>query len=196
MTGKPDLAPDPTAIGDVSSPPFVRLPEPSTLFADRAARLRQLAELSPLKPYLAFIAALADAQQGLVQAGLSPAHAPDPDVIGRAHEFGMPLIDRDKAASDDNLTYVFDRLFAEAARIEMPQDAATALVTVAKASQPERRAMVDAIFGGRLPPDAVAAHIYVWAGLQVQFSRLAAGLDPKVARPVADGLCPVCKPPL
>lgn len=191
MTGKPDLAPDPTAIGDVSSPPFVRLPEPSTLFADRAARLRQLAELSPLKPYLTFIAALTEAQ-ALIQADPTPAPAPDPDAIRRAHEFGMPLIDRDKAADDGSLNLVFDRLFAEAARIEMPQDAATALAHVAEASQQERRAMVEAIFAGRLPPDAVAEHIYLWSGLQVYFSGLASRLDPKVARPVADGLCPIC----
>ncbi|MDR6756931.1 FdhE protein [Mycoplana sp. BE70] len=191
MTGKPDLAPDPTAIGDVSSPPFVRLPEPSTLFADRAARLRQLAELSPLKPYLTFVAALTDTQ-ALVQADPVPTHAPDPAAIGRAHEFGMPLIDRDKGADDDSLGVVFDRLFAAAAGVEMPESAAAALAKVASVGRQERRAMVDTIFSGRLPEDAIAEHIYVWSGLQVYFSGLASRLDPKAARPVADGLCPIC----
>ncbi|HUH49142.1 MAG TPA: formate dehydrogenase accessory protein FdhE [Mycoplana sp.] len=191
MTGKPDLAPDPTAIGDVSSPPFVRLPEPSTLFSGRAARLRQLAELSPLKPYLFFVAAITEAQARL-QADLAPAHGPVPDTISRAQEFGMPLVDRDKAADDDGLDLVFDRLFAEATGVEMPENAAAALAKVANASRQERRAMVDAVFSGRLPDGAVAEHIYVWSGLQVYFSGLASRLDPKAARPVADGLCPIC----
>ncbi|MBD9375059.1 formate dehydrogenase accessory protein FdhE [Rhizobium sp. ARZ01] len=191
MTGKTELTPDPTVIGDVSSPPFVRLPEPSTLFTGRAARLRQLAELSPLKSFLVFVAALTDAQ-GLVELELPPAQAPDPDAINRAREFGMPLIDRHKAASDGGLERIFDRLFAEVAQIEMPQDAATALAKTANAGRPERLAMVDAIFTGALPPDAIAEHIYVWAGLQLHFSHLASVLDPKTARPVADGLCPIC----
>lgn len=191
MTGKPELTPDPTVIGDVSSPPFVRLPEPSTLFTGRAARLRQLAELSSLKPYLVFVAALTDAQD-LLQAELPSATAPDPDAISRAREFGMPLLDRDKAADDDSLGVVFDRLFAEAAKIEMPQDAATAIANAASASRPQRRAMIDAIFAASLPPAAIAEHIYVWAGLQLHLSRLASALDPKVARPVADGVCPIC----
>ena len=43
--------------------PRVRLPEPATLFADRARRLRQLAtDEHPLRDYLRFAALLCDAQ--------------------------------------------------------------------------------------------------------------------------------------
>lgn len=104
----------------------------------------------------------------------------------------MPLIDRARAADDDRLGPVFDRLFAEAAGVEMPENAAAALAKVANASRQQRRAMVDTVFAGRLPDDAIAEHIYVWSGLQVYFAGLASALDPKAARPVADGLCPIC----
>ncbi len=50
MAGKKDLAPDPTVIGEISAPPFVRLPDPGDLFAKRAARLRLMGSVSPSSP--------------------------------------------------------------------------------------------------------------------------------------------------
>lgn len=191
MAGKAELAPDPTAIGEVSSPPFVRLPDPASLFATRAARLRRLASVSPLEPYLRFVADLSEAQQQVATlSGPAPAIA-GPETA-RAAEFGMPLIDREKAAGDDSLAAVFDRLFAEAETIEKTQSAAAALSSVAGASRTEREEMANAIFSGLLPANAIAEHIYVWAALQVHFARLASALDSKSVKPVADGICPAC----
>lgn len=191
MAGKAGLVPDPTAIGEVSSPPFVRLPDPGSLFARRAARLRQLASVSPLEPYLRFVADLSEVQhQVATQIGAIPAASGQ--EIARASEFGMPLIDRAKAAGDENLAVIFDRLFAEAEVIDKPLGAAAALSGVAGASASRRRDMATAIFSGLLPPDEIAEHIYVWAALQVHFSQLASSLDPKAVRPVADGICPAC----
>ncbi|CAM5483211.1 FdhE protein [Aquamicrobium terrae] len=191
MAGKADLAPDPTAIGEVSSPPFVRLPDPDSLFARRAARLRTLASVSQLEPYLRFVADLSEVQQ-LVATQSGPTGASDGPETARAAGFGMPPIDRAKAADDDSLAATFDRLFAEAEMIEKPQGAASALASVAAAHRAGRRDMANAVFSGLLPPDAVAEHIYVWAALQVHFARLASGLDPKAVKPVADGICPAC----
>ncbi|MEP9371679.1 formate dehydrogenase accessory protein FdhE [Mesorhizobium sp. KR1-2] len=191
MAGKPELTPDPTAIGEVSSPPFVRLPDPGSLFARRAARLRTLASVSPLEPYLSFVADLSEAQQQ-VATQLGSAPTADGQEIARAREFGMPLIDREKSTSDEGLAIIFDRLFAEAEMIDKPPNAAAALSAVAHASALNRRDMVSAIFSGLLPPDAIAEHIYIWAALQVHFSRLASSLDPKTIKPVADGICPAC----
>lgn len=191
MAGNTVLTPDPTAIGNVSSPPFVRLPDLPALYTKRSIRLRQLAQPSPLKPYLDFIADLTDAQ-ATVQAGLEPASAPDDVAIRQAHEFAMPLIDRTQAAEDKTLQTIFDRLFVEAGKLGKPDNAARALEHVAKASVGERRGMANAVFSGVLPPDEIAEHVYIWAGLQLHFSRLAAALDPKSLKPVADGVCPTC----
>lgn len=191
MAGKPELTPDPTAIGEVSSPPFVRLPDPVLLFARRAARSRQLASVSPLEPYLRFVADLSEAQQQVATQLGSPPIA-DGQEMARAREFGMPLIDRTQSAADHSLADIFDRLFAEAEMIEKPQSAAAALSNLTRATQAERRGMANAIFSGLLPPDAIAEHIYLWAALQVHFSRLASSLVSKTVKPVADGICPAC----
>ncbi|KXO75786.1 formate dehydrogenase accessory protein FdhE [Brucella anthropi] len=189
MAGKKDLVPDPTVIGEISAPPFVQLPDPGMLFAERAGRLRLLGSVSPLKPYLEFIADLSEAQSDIA-AGLGPATVAQGDERGR--EFGMPAIDRADAISEPALNTVFDRLFERARNIAKPQDAADALERVASSDAGERRRMIEALFAGVLPPEAIAEHIYIWAGLQLHFTRLASALDPKLLKPVADGVCPTC----
>ena len=86
---------DPTAIGEVSAPPFARLPDPSLLFARRAQRLAALAEGHQLGPYLRFLAALSHAQHD-VQDGLPDPEVPGMDARERARTFGMPPLDRGK----------------------------------------------------------------------------------------------------
>ncbi|EXL05153.1 MULTISPECIES: formate dehydrogenase accessory protein FdhE [Brucella] len=189
MAGKKDLVPDPTVIGEISAPPFVQLPDPGALFARRAERLRFLGSVSPLKPYLEFIADLSEAQSEIA-AGLGPVAARHGDDRGR--DFGMPAIDRADAISEPALGTVFDRLFEHARTIAKPQDAADALERVANSDAGARRRMIEAVFAGILPPEAIAEHIYVWAGLQLHFTRLAAALDSKSLKPVADGVCPTC----
>ena len=189
MAGKKNLVPDPTVIGEISAPPFVQLPDPGALFARRAERLRLLASASPLKPYLEFIADLSEAQSE-IEAGLGPVAARQGDERGR--EFGMPSIDRADVLSDEALDTIFDRLFARADTIAKPQDAADALERVVQSSTDERRRMIEALFAGGLPPQAIAEHIYIWAGLQLHFTRLASTLDAKSVKPVADGVCPSC----
>lgn len=189
MAGKKDLVPDPTVIGEISVPHFVQLPDPGVLFAERAGRLRLLGSVSPLKPYLEFIADLSEAQSDIA-AGLGPVTVAQGDERGR--EFGMPAIDRADAISEPALNTVFDRLFERARNIAKPQDAADALERVANSDAGERRRMIEALFAGVLPPKAIAEHIYIWAGLQLHFTRLASALDPKSLKPVADGVCPTC----
>jgi FdhE protein len=58
-------------IGEVAAPPFVRLPVPQTMFAERAVRLRTLASSHALADALAFFAAIAEAQHA-VQSTLAP----------------------------------------------------------------------------------------------------------------------------
>ena len=67
MTRKTVISPDPTAIGEVSTPPFAVLPDPSRLFGVRAVRFRALAEANELAPYLWFLAGLADAQHAIIK---------------------------------------------------------------------------------------------------------------------------------
>ena len=62
--------------------PRIRLPQPTSLFADRAARLAQKAEGNPIGDYLRFLARLVRAQQQA--AGTVQTATPDPALIAQA----------------------------------------------------------------------------------------------------------------
>jgi FdhE protein len=183
--------PDPASLGVIPKPPFVRLPEPAALFADRAARFRRLAEGHGLGPYLLFLAGLSEAQAA-VQEGLPAPALPAPEQLERARRHAMPPLDRAGFTADAGAQALLDRLLASAAGIEMPAEAAAALARVTAAGPGERAAMLAAAVVDAVPPDAVAEHALVAAAAQVHFARLAAGLDPKGLKPVADGVCPAC----
>ena len=187
-TGAPE--PDPSAIGVITNPPFVRLPEPATLFVGRAARFRTLAEGHELAPYLRFLAGLADAQAGLVD-GPEP-ELPGSEVLDRAARHAMPPLDRNGAAV--TLDDLLDRLLVRARGIDMPPGARAALDRVA-ADDGERAAMVANALADAIPFEAIAEHALVAAALQVHFARLASRLDAGRLKPVGDGACPACGGP-
>ncbi|MCK0206603.1 formate dehydrogenase accessory protein FdhE [Starkeya koreensis] len=189
-----DIKPDPSMIGAVSAPPFAVMPDPATLFAARAKRLRIYAAVSPLKPYLDFVAGLVEAQHAIVPA-LPPVEAPDIEAMERASGFEMPPLDRARTTLDDTLETTLDALFDAASRIEMPEEAAQALTRVRRADGAERARMVRDVLAHDMPVETLAEHVYVAAALQVHFARLAAALDAKRLVPVGDGVCPACGGP-
>jgi FdhE protein len=191
MTQKTVVSPDPTAIGEVAAPPFSVLPDPSRLFAVRAARLHVLAETNPLAPYLRFLAGLAEAQHAILTK-LPELLRPDAEAIARARAFQMPPLDRGDVIGDPALTETFDRLFESLKWIKQPKPAADALARVAAKSGTEREAMVRSVLSEALPLETLAAHVYVAAALQVHFARLAGALEAGSLVPVGDGLCPAC----
>ena len=117
---------DPTAIGEVSTPPFARLPDPSLLFVRRAQRLAALAEGHQLGPYLRFLAALSHAQHD-VQDGLADPEVPDMDARERARTYGMPPLDRGKFMPEAAFETTLERLIEPASAIDKPEAAAEAL---------------------------------------------------------------------
>ncbi|MBB3773353.1 FdhE protein [Angulomicrobium tetraedrale] len=189
-----NLQPDPTAIGNLSTPPFAVLPDPATLFAARAARLRAYAAVSPMAAYLSFVAGLVDAQAAIVPS-LPPVNGPNAEAVERASGFGMPPLDRPGLKLDDTLEATLDALFDASARLAMPQEAEAALTRVRLADGTERAQMVRDVLAHDLPMETLAEHVYVASALQVHFARLAAGLDAKKLVPVGDGVCPACGGP-
>lgn len=184
---------DPTNIGEVSAPPFARLPDPTLLFAHRAQRLNALAEGHQLGPYLRFLAALAKAQYD-VQDGLADPEVPDTETRERAREFAMPPLDRGKFIHATALE-TLDRLVSAAASIDKPQAAAGALDRLTGAGPSDREDMMRNVLADTIAMEALAEHIYVAAALQVHFARLASRLDALTLVPVGDGACPVCGSP-
>jgi FdhE protein len=188
-TGAAGHAPIP--IGEIAAPPFVRLPDPGAMFATRSLRFRALAQTHQLGPYLMFLAALSECQHR-IQRDLPAPDLPAEDVRARAHAHAMPPLDRSRFTADAALDATFDRLFALAATIEMPDDARAALERARDADPAARDAMVSAVLADAIPVETLADHVYVAAALQVHFARLAARLDAAALVPVGIGVCPAC----
>ncbi|MCC6947611.1 MAG: formate dehydrogenase accessory protein FdhE [Bradyrhizobiaceae bacterium] len=183
--------PDPSVIGNIPKPPFVRLPDPVRLFAVRAERFRWLADGHPLAPYLNFLADLSAAQSA-IQEGLPEPEPVSDDVLARAREHKMPPLDRGSVAVDPAFAAAFERLIAAAEGMEMP-DAARAALARIKATEPAaREIMIGNVLAEAIPVEAIAEHVFVAAALQVHFARLAARLDAKALQDIGDGVCPAC----
>lgn len=183
--------PDPSVIGNIPTPPFARLPDPKRLFADRAARFRNLAEGHDLAAYLKFLAGLCETQSA-IQDGLPEPSPIDPEVLARAHDHKMPPIDRGKFAADPAFETTFDRLLGTAQTLEMPLPAKDALNRVVAADQSARETMIQNVLAEAIPVEAIAEHVFVAAALQVHFARLAATLNAKNLVSVGEGVCPSC----
>ncbi len=182
---------DPIPIGDIAAPPFVRLPDPLTVFAARSLRFRTLAEGHQLGPYLLFLAAISECQHR-IQKDLPE---PDPPADGtreRAREHAMPPLDRTRFTTDAALDTTLDRLLALAATIDMPDNARAAIERASDADATARDEMVRSVLADAIPVETLADHVYIAAALQVHFARLAARLDPAALVPIGDGVCPAC----
>jgi FdhE protein len=191
MSKAGELRPDPTMIGNVAEPPFVRLPDPTTLFSIRAERFKALSVVNELGPYLKFLGDLCDCQHR-VQARLREPDMPAADVLARARQHSMPPLDRSHFTADAACDATLERLFSLAAEFEMPERAGAALDRARGATAQGRQDMVQAVLADAIPVEAFADHVYIAAGLQVHFARQAARLDAKSLLPVDDGVCPTC----
>jgi len=182
---------DPILIGEIAAPPFARLPDPTSLFAERSLRFRALAEGHQLGPYLLFLAAISECQHR-IQNDLPEPDLPAEEVRARARQHGMPPLDRTRFTADAALDATLERLFALAAEIDMPGDARAALQRARSADAAARDAMVRSVLADAIPVETLADHVYVAAALQVHFARLAARLDAEALTPLGDGVCPAC----
>ncbi|MCB1540689.1 MAG: formate dehydrogenase accessory protein FdhE [Rhodoblastus sp.] len=185
----------PVDIGSRAEPPFAKLPEPATLFRQRAQRFAVLAQTHELAPYLHFMAGLAEAQHRTNEGGL-----PEPMALGeaereRAAAHGMPPVDRNRFVEDPALAATFDRLFTLAPQIDMPDRARAALANVVRMDGAERELLARAAFDNRLDPARIAEQGFVAAGMQIHAARLASMLDVKALAPVGQGACPACGGP-
>lgn len=185
---------DPVPIGEVAEPPFVKLPDPLTLFASRAERFRVLAEGHALGPFLRFLAALSDIQNRL-RDGLAEPDMPAEDVVKRAREFSMPPLDRGRFTADAAFDATLERLLTLSDSVDMPEQARAALARLKAADDAARSVMVHAVLADEIPIEQLADHLFVAAALQVHFARQASRLDGKRLVPVGDGACPGCGAP-
>jgi len=176
---------------DKTSFPRILLPQVASLFADRAARLRQLSQGNPIADYLQFAAKIVDAQHAAAsRVELQPL---DTDSIERAQQHSMPLLpaaDHIDPAWHEVLDAMLDTLTGSEG---LPEPLQPLITSLRELSLQER----DEIAQRLLQKEVAARHIgmapFIMAALQVVFARRAAALqvqDVPYTEPAT--ICPVC----
>jgi len=180
---------------DHSAIPRLRMPERATLFSTRAARLRQLADASPIGGYIRLMATLVDAQQQTL-AQISAA-MPSTESIDLAQQHSMPIAPATTADRDPLWRDVLQRLLdrVEAAGLVTPM-LARVIDDLRVKSAEELDALADAIVALRFNEVEPASAPFVMAALQVVWTDIASRIDQR-AVPYLDapGACPVCGVP-
>jgi len=173
----------------------VRLPERDSVFAARAARLRALAQDSPVADYLRLMAHLADAQQAALASCQAPGASARQIELAQAH--GMPPLQAAGWQRDPLWTELLRQI---SMRMEMtagvPAEAREVCRDLRRASQeqPEAvEAMADAVLAERDSEVDSAAAPFIAAALQVYWTDLSSRFDARQL-PVASpfGVCAVC----
>ena len=177
---------------DHTSFPRILLPQAGSLFAERAARLRQLANGNPIADYLQFVAQIMDAQHKA--AGSIDVAAPNAETIALSQQHSMPLlpaVDHIDPAWQTVLDKMLDSLEAGAQALPEPLQP---LLKELRALPAETR---DDIAKKLLQKEVAARHIgmapFIMAALQVVFTKRAASIalhDVPMTDPAS--ICPIC----
>ncbi|MBU6489366.1 MAG: formate dehydrogenase accessory protein FdhE [Burkholderiales bacterium] len=177
---------------DHTAIPRLRLPQREAVFADRAARLRRLAEGHAIAGYLRLMATLVQAQQNILAA--FAARMPSVEVVKHAQTHSMPIANVLGGERDEAWRGVLLRLVD---RIEAAGAATPPLARLFDAlramSDAQLDSAADAVIGLRLDEVDPAAAPFVMAALQVVWTDIACRLDMRdVPYLETPGLCPVC----
>src|SRR5262249_29264160 len=146
-----------------------------------------------LEPYLWFLAAVARAQHDVASAAdLPPSLLPPGDRIAQALEHGMPPVSRALFEPDAGTMAAISRLLDRLTDVAVPAETAAAIAGLCSAPAEERRRKAHETLLGTEPADNLAERALLAAGLQVQFTRLAAQFRADDLKLVADSACPIC----
>ena len=176
---------------DHTSFPRILLPQVSSLFAERAARLRQLANGNPIADYLQFVAQIMDAQHKAV--ATLEITVPDAELMARAQEHSMPLLPAVDTI-DPAWQTVLDNMLNTLQGSEGLPAPLQPLLKELRALAPEARADIAKKL---LQKEVAARHVgmapFIMAALQVTFTQRSASLSPRDV-PYTDpaSICPIC----
>jgi FdhE protein len=173
----------------------VRLPDLSTLFQTRAARLRELAPGHDLEGFLRLIAALVTAQHGALSK-LPPGSLPGAAEIAKARLVKRAPLDPAIWSRDESwraaLSCILETIDGEV----LPESARAARDALLAAKPAELEALADRFLGGDVAGPEAAQAVFVAAALQVVWTRMAALLDAAdLAGETESGDCPACGSP-
>ncbi|WP_241072954.1 formate dehydrogenase accessory protein FdhE [Achromobacter insuavis] len=180
---------------DHNTIPRIQLPARESVFATRAARLRQLAVDSPVADYLLLMARLVDAQQNALRGCNAPPASEDRIALAQAH--GMPPLQAVGWPRDPLWRDILRQLVDEVAGgQDLPAEALDVCAALRRALDEDTESLEDlaeAVLSEQHRGVDGAAAPFVMAALQVYWTDLASRFDEKQL-PVASpfGVCPVC----
>ncbi|WP_374554899.1 formate dehydrogenase accessory protein FdhE [Aquitalea pelogenes] len=168
------------------------LPQPATLYRQRAERLQQLAAGHVMADYLQLARRIAEAQHQLVhsQPVLLPVRE---DYFRHCAEHGLPPLGAMAWQRDSQWQQLLSALCAQLAEGASPLLAGV-LNGLLDSTPAQREAAAQKLLSGDLAAVDSAQAPFIWAALSVYFSQLASQLQiAAVAEPGdARHLCPVC----
>lgn len=175
--------------------PRVSLPDRASIFATRAARLRQLAADSPVADYLLLMAQLVDAQQRALKDCAAPEASEDRVALAQAH--GMPPLQAIGWPRDPMWRNILAQLVDEVSRGKnVPAEAIEVCAALRRAVDEDPESLEDlaeAVLAEQDQGVDSAAAPFVMAALQVYWTDLASRFDDKQLPVVSPfGVCPVC----
>lgn len=181
-----------SALGGVTAPDLLILPDPARRFVGTAGRLDALAVGHPMADWLRFMARLAQAQH-IAATTLPPPAGLDRSLVEQAVEARMPPLAADGHRRDpawlDGLAHIL-RCFDD---MPLPEAARMVITELKHRDGRVLDALANAFLHGGLGVEEVGQGLYVAAALQLYFTRLAAELPADVLRLLPQrGLCPCC----
>ena len=186
--------------GDPRRGPVIRvapvvLPDPSRVFATRAARLEALAPGHPMAEWLSFVAALCRAQAGAVAELPAPA-PPAAAEVAQAVRAGFPPLAKDGYHRSPLWRDALAFLLEVGSDLELPDQALSVIGGLRHRSGDDMEMLARDYLAGEVGPDRAGEAMFAAAALQVHFTQLAAGLEPSALRLLEKpGLCPCCGSP-
>jgi FdhE protein len=175
-----------------ASIPRIRPADRGSVFARRAARLRQLAAGSALGDYMQFLAALVDAQQ----AALTHVSVPMPAAahVDRSAEHGMPPIQAATWPRPPQWRETLEFLCAAlAAQAGFPAGVSDSLAAIRRAAPAWIEAQANAILEMRNDAIDLSVAPLVMAALQVHWVAAAAQFAADEVKALdVPGVCPLC----
>ena len=164
------MSPEEIAARGGGETPTLRFPERTTLFAERAMRLRQLANGHALEDYLRFMADLADEQHLALQA-MPDVPMPDEVAIDRAAREGVPPLPLADWPRDPAWRTTLQRIAAALAQ-RAPEAARDTLNELAEADDVFLERQADLLLNGLSTGLDLGTAPVVGAALQVHWTHL------------------------
>ncbi|HRD97464.1 MAG TPA: formate dehydrogenase accessory protein FdhE [Rubrivivax sp.] len=191
------MSPEEIASRGSGDMPFLRWPERSTVFAERAMRLRQLAPGHAMADFLVFMAEVAQAQQNRLTQGLR-VPLPDAAALDLAAQRGLPPLSATDWPRDPAWHALLRNLVADV-RPHAPAALAESLGRLEQADPATLERQADALLHGVMAgvdlataPVVAAALQVLWTHLLLEVQRGHRGLGQALGRLDDETICPGC----